>query len=53
MTIFKIVSPHQRTTLHLAAQEGRFERVKDLVERGADVNVRDVDGVSDYIGLYY
>jgi len=55
VTIFKIVSPHQGTLpLHLAAQEGHLEKVKHFVENKADVNARNiVDGVSDYIGLYY
>ena len=36
----------QRTPLHIAAREGHDETVKFLVEKEANINSIDVDGVS-------
>ena len=33
------------TPLHLAAQRGRYNLVGYLVDKGADVNIRDINGV--------
>ena len=38
---------HQSTPLHLAAHAGRLDTVQHLVEKGADLNIRSVDGVSE------
>ena len=48
-TMFKFVSPHQRTPLHTAARGGSVDIVKLLVQKGANlsINVRDVGGVSE------
>ena len=43
-------SPHQRTALHVAAEEGHTDTVKCLVGRQADINVKHTcSGVSTYI----
>ena len=41
---------YQRTPLHIAVKEGKGHTVKFLVEKGADVNIEDIDGVSEIIG---
>ena len=46
MFYFRIMSPlHQLTPLHLAAERGRYNLVKYLVDQSADVNIQDLDGV--------
>ena len=40
------LSPHQRTPLRVAARRGNIDKVRCLVENGADVNIKDEDGVS-------
>ena len=37
----------QRTPLHIAVREGKGYTVKSLVEKGAKVDSKDKDGVSD------
>ena len=38
---------HQQTPLHLAAERGRFENtLKYLVDKGADINIKENYGVS-------
>ena len=48
--------PHyQRTPLHFAARENYERTVECLVDKGADINIRDVAGVStsvSFLGLY-
>ena len=40
---------HQQTPSHLAAKKGRFENtLKDLVDKRADINIKDNNGVSSY-----
>ena len=50
------VFPHyQRTPLHFAARENYERTVECLVDKGADINIRDVAGVStlvSFLGLY-
>ena len=50
------VFPHyQRTPLHFAARENYERTVECLVDKGADINIRDVAGVSTlvpFLGLY-
>ena len=37
---------HQQTPLHLAAKEGRFEKILGyLIDKRADINIKDNDGV--------
>ena len=37
---------HQRTSLHLAAEKGRFENtLKYLLHKGAGINIKDNEGV--------
>ena len=51
-TIYLQFVPHQQTPLHLAAKRGRFENtLKYLIARGADINIKDIDGVI-FILLY-
>ena len=43
---------HQQTPSHLAAEKGRFENtLKYLVDIGADINIKDNDGVKIMIAL--
>ena len=42
-----VLSPHQVTPLHWAADKGHVNTVKCLVERGAEVNSKDGVGVSE------
>ena len=37
---------YQRTPLHIAAKEGRFDTLKCLVGKGAQTNIKDKKGVS-------
>ena len=42
------VSPHQMTALHRAAFEGQVDTVRCLVDKGADINIKDdKNGVSE------
>ena len=36
---------HQMTPLHAAAEKGRFNIIKPLVDKGANINIEDNDGV--------
>jgi len=40
--------PHQMTPLHKAAERGHVDAVELLLQAGADVNIKDNDGVSEY-----
>ena len=44
---------NQRTPLHVAASNGRDYTVEYLVEKGADINIKDMAGVSMTILLNY
>ena len=44
---FFIYSPYQRTPLHIAAREGHVDIVRYLVDKDADPNIKDEDGVSE------
>ena len=44
--MFLIFFHNQRTALHIAVREGQEYTVKSLVDQGADINIRDNDGVS-------
>ena len=41
------VSPRQMTPLHFAARQGHAGTAQLLVEKGADINVKDSDGVRE------
>ena len=41
------ISLHQRTPLQWAVIEGHMDIVKSLVVKGADINIKDKNGVSD------
>ena len=45
--LFLIYSPHQSTPLFWAAYEGHVDIVRYLVEQGADINIKDKNGVSE------
>ena len=45
--IVQLISPHQKTPLHLAAEGGHAGTAQLLVEKGADINVKDNDGVCE------
>ena len=46
MILGKLFSLYQMTPLHLAAERGSIRIVKYLVEQGAEINIRDNNGVS-------
>ena len=37
----------------MAAKKGNLEKVKQLVDEGADINIKDNNEVSTYIRLFY
>ena len=41
-------SLHQRTPLHRAARRGHVDTVICLVEQGADINIKDENGVCEW-----
>ena len=43
----RCMSFQQNTPLHLAAKEGSYNVVRYLVDKGADVNIRNQFGVSE------
>ena len=45
--MFKFVSTHQDTPLHLAAEEGHAGTAQVLVEKGADINIKNSRGVRE------
>ena len=42
-----VSSPHQGTPLHRAARGGHVGAVELLLQKGADVTIKDVNGVSE------
>ena len=44
--ICSLLSPHQDTPLHMAAQNGHTDTVKCLIDKGAVINVKNNYGVS-------
>ena len=42
-----LYTAHQTTPLHLAAHHGQLHTVQHLVTAGADLNIKDDDGVSE------
>ena len=45
--ICSLLSPHQYTPLHQAAVSGHTETVQYLVANGAEINIRNKNGVSE------
>ena len=43
----QIFAPHQMTPLHLGAGKGKEDTVQLLIEKGADVNIKNNDGVRE------
>ena len=43
-----LLFPHQMTPLHLAAESGQVKSLNFLVEKGADINNQDDNGVIIY-----
>lgn len=44
---------NQKTPLHLAAVEGHVDTVKYLVNKGVDINIKDINGVSTPLVINY
>ena len=42
-----VSSPHQYTPLHYAAGGGHVGAVEYIIQAGADINIKDVNGVSE------
>ena len=47
LEICSLLSPNQDTPLHLAVLNGHTDTVQYLTEKGADINIKDNDGVSE------
>ena len=45
--IEQLISPHQKTPLHWAAEQGHAGTAQFLVEKGADISVKDSHGVRE------
>ena len=45
--ICSLLSPHQDTPLHMAAKGGHTDSVQYLIDKGAEINVKKNDGVSE------
>ena len=45
--VLNFVSPHQKTPLHKAAGRGHIDTVEYLIQAEADVNIQNIDGVSE------
>ena len=48
LEICSLLSPHQFTPLHRAAERGHTDTVQYLTEKGADINIKDNDEVSEW-----
>ena len=46
-TSWKFIFSYQQTPLHIAASKGRDYTVEFLLEKGADKNIKDKEGVSE------
>ena len=46
--ICSLLSPHQDTPLHVAAHRGHTETVQYLIGKGAEINIRNKYGVSEW-----
>ena len=44
--VCSLLSPHQYTPLHVAAEEGHTDSVQCLIDKGAEINIKDNAGVS-------
>ena len=45
--LFFIYSPHQKSSLHIAAEAGHVDTVRCLVDKGADLNIKDGNKVRE------
>ena len=45
--MFSFASPHQLTPLHQAAVQGHTDTVRCLIDKGADMNIKEKDGVCE------
>ena len=45
--ICSLLSPHQNTPLHMAADNRHTDVVQCLIDKGAGINIRNEDGVSE------
>ena len=45
--ICSLLSPHQGTPLHVAAEGGHTDSVQYLIDKGAGINVKNNYGVSE------
>jgi len=50
-SLHQLFSLHQWTPLHVASFRGNTETVEYIVEKGADVNIKDDQGVSESMRL--
>ena len=49
ITMSYFISLHQMTPLHVAVERALTEIVKFLVDRGADITIKDYNGVNIYV----
>ena len=49
----KFTPPLQETPLHKAASNGCVDAIQYLTEAGADLNIKNIVGVSDYFYVPY
>ena len=47
------ISLHQRTPLHVAVERALTEIAKHLVDSGADITIKDYNGVNVYVWSHY
>ena len=47
--VLQSVFLHQMTPLHVAAETGRCEILRYLIDKGGDISIKDEDGVSSII----
>ena len=45
--ICSLLSPHQDTPLHMAAEGGHTDTVQCLIDKGAGINIKNDGGVSE------
>ena len=51
-SLFSFLSLYQITPLHLAAESGNIKILNHLVDKGADVNIQEDNGVGIYDHVY-
>ena len=45
--ICSLLSPHQDTPLHMAAEGGHTDSVQYLIDKGGEINIKNKRGVSE------